>query len=63
IRKDLAKSAPNLYKASPFSFFPPYFPAPTTPERSDSGLRYAQKTAILAVNPLRSAQAILRGSG
>ncbi|HHA3968313.1 TPA: hypothetical protein ACOB3C_002111, partial [Neisseria gonorrhoeae] len=45
IRKDLAKSAPNLYKASPFSFFPPYFPAPTTPERSDSGLRHFKKNS------------------
>ncbi|HGM2631399.1 TPA: hypothetical protein ACKJ67_002185, partial [Neisseria gonorrhoeae] len=62
IRKDWVTHP--IFTNTPFSFFPPYFPARTTPERSDSGLRYAQKkTAILAVNPLRSAQAILRGSG
>lgn len=59
----MGKKRAHLYKASPFSFFLPYFPAPTTPERSDSRLRTLKKTAILAVNPLHSAQAILRGRG
>ncbi|PPZ57654.1 hypothetical protein C5B37_13260, partial [Neisseria gonorrhoeae] len=38
-----------MFTNTPFSFFPPYFPARTTPERSDSGLRYAQKKSDIRV--------------
>lgn len=49
IHKDWVKSAPNLYKASPFSFFMNCFSIPETPERSDSRLRYAQKKSDIRV--------------